>query len=149
MIIYLLLHNGAIISDGLKVENIILRQLNTLSESRDFIITVTDISLLKRVLAYYLRSLSNPVLIHKNAINAFAESRKMQNKDGSPRLTIDECMNRAKAKYNDSFNNADLDNIKQDAIFSSIAENYFEYIATINGLNDIRQIGEILVSLNG
>lgn len=149
LIVYLLVHNGATIGNEVKVEEVILRQLNTLGEYRDFIISVADISLLKRVLAYYLRSLSNPVLIHKNAINTFVESRRMLNKDGSLRLSVDECMNKAKNKYNDSFNNVDLDNIKQDAIFSSIAENYFEYIAKSNGLNDIRQIGEILVSLNG
>jgi hypothetical protein len=92
------------------------------------------------VLKYYVRSLGNPVLIHKGAIQEYANWCK----GGKPG---DFCLEKARLKYMADYENYDLDKIRDDVVFSSHAENYFDFIQSVNGVNDIVKIGEILARL--
>jgi exonuclease V gamma subunit len=124
-------------------EKVIIRQITTTGETQDFTLRITDAPiLLNKVLRYYVRSLSNPVLIHKGAIQGYAKLSGM-NKPQSA------CIEGSRSKYMADFENHDLDKIKEDIIFSSIANNYFEFMQSINGVNDIVKIGEILSCLRG
>lgn len=144
LIIYILCFGGAkiVVDDQvLVVEQVLIRQISTQGESRDFILQVDDVkSVLNQVLRYYVRSLSNPVLIHRTAIQEYARLVKL-NKSQSI------CIDGARAKYIADFENRDLDKIREDTIFCSIAENYFEFMHHINGVNDIIKIGEIFSKL--
>lgn len=144
LIVYLLCFGGAVISvegEVLVIEQVLIRQINTAGESRDFILHIENTpSILNRVLRYYVRSLSNPVLIHKKAIQEYVKLAKANKPHNL-------CIDGAKAAYVSDFENYDLDKIREDTIFSSIAENYFEFIQNINTVNDIVKIGEILSQL--
>ncbi|MCC2624604.1 MAG: hypothetical protein K0R14_477 [Burkholderiales bacterium] len=124
-----------------QVEKVIIRQITTTGEHQDFTLQITDApSLLNRVLRYYVRSLSNPVLIHKGAIQEYAKLFSMNKPQAA-------CIDGSRNKYISDFENRDLDKLKEDIIFSSIATNYFEFMQSINGVNDIVKIGEILSCL--
>ena len=58
-----------------------------------------------------------------------------------------QCIETARARYAADFANYELDKIRGDIIFSSIADDYFEFMQSINGVNDIVKIGEILATL--
>jgi hypothetical protein len=139
---------AALVANSL-AKTVIIRQINSTFESRDFIIQVNDNDLSNKILAYYLRSRNNPVLIHKAGIEEYISSISATNKDGSPKYNLDQIHSRVYAKYNGTFNNYDLDNIKQDVIFSSIADNYFEFIKDYGSINDITNIGLLLSKVSG
>ncbi|MBP9743452.1 MAG: exodeoxyribonuclease V subunit gamma [Burkholderiales bacterium] len=132
-----------------KLKRVVIRQINAQGERRDFAVAVIDTRQLERILAYYIRSLTNPVLIHKAAIEAFVEATKAKFNNGSLKYNILQCLDKARSKYENQFSyNPGLDKIRQDIIFSSIADGYFDYMSTIGGINDIQAIGEILAGLN-
>ncbi|MDD3266075.1 MAG: hypothetical protein PHC75_02705, partial [Burkholderiales bacterium] len=54
---------------------------------------------------------------------------------------------KTKNSYENSFNNSGLDTVRSDLLFSSIADEYFEYIEQVNGLNDIVEIGKLFVGV--
>ena len=118
---------------------------------------------LKDILYYYIESFERPVLIHKAAIEEFAkvlnsntskksninsDAEKMVKDSGiiSPDI-LEQAMVSAKSKYMLEYNNYDLEKIKQDLLFAPIATEYFNFIATTNGVNDILAIGHILSQL--
>ncbi len=133
--------------DG-QIDQVIIRQINIKGEKRDFIVAKVEKNIFENILKYYLRSLANPVLIHKAAIEEFAKSSLETDRAGNRKNTLDQCILRARAKYLQDYKNYDLDRAKQDMIFAGIAEDYFEFIKSIGGVNDIIKIGEILTRLN-
>lgn len=134
----------------LGINQVIIRQMNAALEHRDFKLFVDDVDTLAvRILRYYIRSLTNPVLVHKNAIAEYAKAMNDCFKNGVLKNTPFQCLEKAAAKYSADWNNYELDNIKADPIFGAIADNYFEYIQKINGVNDIAQIGNMLAGVRG
>lgn len=114
-------------------KKIIVRQINSSLETRDFEINFNQDDMVNKILVYYLRSLNNPVLIHRLAIEEYAN-------------TLSEI--KAQAKYSATFNNFDLENIKNDIVFGSIASNYFDVIQDAGSVNDIVNIGELLSKIS-
>ena len=149
MVVYLLLFNGAHISVSQKITTVLIRQLDKQGNSRDFKISIADITIINSILAYYLRSCANPVLIHKGAINDYIISTKTTFPDGSLRFSREQKLSKAMKIYSADFNNFDLEKIREDIIFGSIADNYFEVIQQTGGVNDIISIGEILAKVEG
>ena len=115
-------------------KSIIIRQIDSSLESKDIIVDVNQDNISNQVLMYYLRSLNNPVLIHKAAIEEYA-------------ITLSEF--KAEAKYSGTFNNFDLDKIKSDIVFGSIANTYFDIIKEAKSVNDIVNIGQLLSKIDG
>lgn len=144
LFIYLLCFGGAAITVENKaqtVTDVVIRQISTTGDVQDFILKVADIEpTLNSVFSYYLRSLANPILVHKGAIQEYAKLSKA----GSHTSL---CFAGAKAKYLADYHG--LAHIKADRIFGNIAENYFEFMQIVNGVNDIVKIGEILAKLSG
>jgi hypothetical protein len=141
LVTYLLAFGGGIISldDDIQLVNrLIIRQITTTAQYVDIVLHINEAQdILKQVLRYYIRSLFHPILIHKDAIQKYASLIK-QGK------AYDLCVDAAKTQYINEYNNYDLDKIRQDTIYSSIADNYFDFIDNIKGVNDIIKIGEIL-----
>ena len=108
---------------------LVLRQIKSSLETSDLMININQDNMINQVLIYYLRSLNNPVLIHRAAIEEYANT-----------LSISKAYN----KYSSSFNNFALENIRQDIIFESIANNYFDVMKDVGSINDIVNIGELL-----
>ncbi len=108
---------------------LVVRQINSSLETSDLVININQDNMINQILVYYLRSLNNPVLIHRAAIAEYANT-----------LSISKAYN----KYSGSFNNFDLENIRQDIIFGSIANKYFDVIKDVGSINDIVNIGELL-----
>lgn len=144
---YLLLQTNIVFDPELIIDNVIIRQINTRCETRDFTVYVTCDShrLLKKVFAYYVRSLMNPVLIHRKAIEEYAKASK----NGKLQSTSLQSTAKARSKYLTNWQNYDLDKIKSDPIFASIAVDYFEIIDEAKSVNDIVEIGKILAELKG
>lgn len=161
-----------------RLNKVIIRQINSTGESRDFVVAMSnnthktnninnvnksseipqdndnDINInnnddqLDRIVAYYLRSLTNPVLIHRGAIEEYVEAAHSRFKDGSLKYAIEQKLDKARVRYHNQFAyNPDLDKIRQDIIFAPIADIYFDYIANVGGINDIKYVGEILSNL--
>lgn len=149
LVYYLLMSNGTQFEDGRVIpKSVILRQLNAAGECRDFKLVLDDApTMLKRVLSYYLRSLTNPVLIHRVAISDYVKASKDCYKNGTPKNTPEQAREKAQIKYLADWQNNELDTLKQDPIFASHALNYFEFMQEIKGLNDILAIGAILAQL--
>lgn len=132
------------------ISSVIIRQITATGEKRDFPIRIEDDGKLGvRILRYYVRSLTHPVLIHKHAITEYAKATNEVNRSGGYKNTPVQCLERAKVKYLADWENYDLDNIRLDPIFASIADDYFDYMANIGGVNDIAQIGNMLAKLKG
>jgi len=132
------------------IEQVLIRQVNLANERREFIITVDEpANLLRRVLSYYVRSLTNPVLVHKAAINEYAKASVDCWKNGALKNTPQQCLAKAETVYRADWQNYDLDRIKSDPIFAALGADYFEVIARNNGVNDIAQFGNILSQLRG
>lgn len=150
MVTYLLLKNGASLDNEIihGIQNVVIRQINANGESSDLLIKIKDLSLINKIISYYLRSTVNPVLVHKGAIEEYVDSKQAVHKDGNNKYTFEQVIERSRKKYTGTFNNFDLDYVKQDLIFSNIADNYFDVISACNGVNDIIQIGEILSSVS-
>lgn len=144
LLIYLLCFGGGVVTLAnvpQTIDKVVIRQIATTGDYHDLTLRVNDIpSVLNRMLRYYVRSLSNPVLIHKGAIQEYAKLVKMNKPHNA-------CVDGSRAKYIADYENYDLDKIKEDRIFSSIATNYFEFMQNINGVNDVVKIGEILANL--
>lgn len=122
------------------IQNILLRQINAVGESKDFVLIVDDPDVVRqKIFKYYIRSLTNPVLIHQGSITAFA------NELTKSYLPADALI-KARGAYN-GFNDKQFEKIQADAILANIAEDYFDYIKNINGVNDIVHVGEILAQL--
>ena len=132
----------------LAIDQVVIRQVNIHNERREFKVNVDDAdSLLRRILVYYVRSLTNPVLVHKAAINEYAKSSVDSFKNGALKNTPQQSLAKAEAVYRADWQNYDLDRIKVDPIFASLGVDYFEVIAANNGVNDIAQFGNILAQL--
>ncbi|RTL00657.1 MAG: hypothetical protein EKK57_06590 [Proteobacteria bacterium] len=132
------------------ITKVVIRQITIDGDKRDFPIRLEDDGKLGlRILRYYVRSLTNPVLIHRQAINEYAKATNEVNRSGGYKNTPLQCLERAKAKYLVDWENYDLDTIRHDPIFAHIADDYFEYIANSDGVNDIAQIGNMLAHLKG
>lgn len=150
LICYLLLQCNVKFDDGFKPDKVIIRLIRNNAEIRDFPVYVKDPSnLFDVVIKYYLRSLTYPVLIHKSAITEYAKRLTEVDRKGNLKNTYEDCMRLAKAKYLADFNNFELDSLREDMIFSSIAEDYFEFIDNNGSINDIVRIGELLSHLRG
>ena len=135
---------------NLVIQQVLIRQVNLRNERREFKISVDDAaSLLRRILAYYVRSLTNPVLVHKAAINEYAKACVDSFKNGALKNTPQQCLAKAENVYRADWQNYDLDRIKSDPIFAALGADYFEVIARNNGVNDIAQFGSILAQLRG
>ena len=132
------------------IEQVLIRQVNLANERREFILAVDEpASLLRRVLSYYVRSLTNPVLVHKAAINEYAKASVDCWKNGALKNTPQQSLAKSENVYRADWQNYDLDRIKSDPIFASLGADYFEVIARNNGVNDIAQFGNILSQLRG
>ena len=132
------------------IAQVLIRQVNLANERREFILAVDEpASLLRRVLSYYVRSLTNPVLVHKAAINEYAKASVDCWKNGALKNTPQQSLAKSENVYRADWQNYDLDRIKSDPIFASLGADYFEVIARNNGVNDIAQFGNILSQLRG
>lgn len=149
LICYLLIAHGVLLDDdSATVDGVIIRQITLNGETRDFKIYVDDPQmLLAKVISYYWRSLTNPVLIHKAAINEYAKARNERYKNGEFKYNALQLVQKAEAKYLADWQNYELDDLKNDPIFATHALDYFEFIQDIGGVNDILQIGAILAEL--
>ena len=140
-----LLING----ETVNIEGVIIRQLNASGEYHDFKISLENPEeVLSTLMSYYIRSLTNPVLVHRGAINEYARALT-EIYYGKLRNTPEQAKTKAEAKYSASFNNYELDQIRKDPIFAAIADNYFGFMRECNGVNDIVQIGKLLANLKG
>lgn len=132
------------------ISKVVIRQMNTNGEYHDFQLIVDDPeSLYTRVLRYYIRSLTNPVMIHRGAIAEYAKAMNDCYKNGQLKNTPMQCLEKSASKFAADWENYELDNIKADPIFGSIADDYFSYIQKVGGVNDIAQIGNMLAQLRG
>ncbi len=137
-------------SECLEIDQVVIRQVNVHNKRREFKVSVDAAdSLLRRILVYYVRSLTNPVLVHKAAINEYAKSSVDSFKNGALKNTPQQSLAKAEAVYRADWQNYDLDRIKADPIFAPLGVDYFEVIAANNGVNDIAQFGNILAQLRG
>ena len=60
---------------AIQIEGVIIRQLNDSGEYHDFKISLENPDeVLSTLMSYYIRSLTNPVLIHKAAIIEYARA---------------------------------------------------------------------------
>ncbi|AUR52727.1 exodeoxyribonuclease V subunit gamma [Aquella oligotrophica] len=135
---------------GIKPDSVIIRLIRNNAEIRNFPVYVQESSsLFDMVIKYYLRSLTYPVLIHKSAIAEYAKRISEVDRKGNLKNTREDCLRLAKAKYLVDFNNFELDGLREDIIFSSIAEDYFEFIDSSGSINDIARIAELLSHLRG
>jgi hypothetical protein len=140
-----LLING----ETVNIEGVIIRQLNASGEYHDFKISLENPEeVLSTLMSYYIRSLTNPVLVHRGAINEYARALT-EIYYGKLRNTPEQAKAKAEAKYSASFNNYELEQIRNDPIFAAIADNYFGFMRECNGVNDIVQIGKLLANLKG
>lgn len=149
LVTYLMLTADAIINHK-DLPRVVIRQINSAGEYHDFPLSVMDADeLFPRVLRYYIRSLTNPVVIHKPAISEYAKAMNDCYKNGQLKNTPAQCLEKAQAKYSADWENYELEALRLDMVFSAIADNYFEYIQQIGGVNDIAQIGNMLANLRG
>lgn len=145
LLAYALLNSQAKILQLHNIQNVVLRQGNVSGEYRDFILHLDSVDqVLQRILRYYLRSLKNPVLIHKNSINEYSKAVVDSYPNGALKNTPLQNVDKAYKVYSGTFKNYDLEELKKDAIFATIADDYFNVIAKHNGVNDIIQIGAML-----
>lgn len=149
LICYLLLAHGVVVAGSdYPLAGVIIRQLTLTGETRDFKIQVDDpLLLLAKVISYYWRSLTNPLLIHKTAITEYAKARNERYKNGEFKYNALQLAQKAAAKYLADWQNYELDEIKNDPIFAAHAVDYFDFIQDVGGVNDILQIGSILAEL--
>ena len=132
------------------IEKIVIRQINLLGEASDFKISVDDPDRLRaKIVKYYIRSLSNPVLIHQGAIEEYAKAISETDRFGNAKNSPLVALTKAQNKLSSEFNNLGLEALRADAIFAGIVDNYSEYLQRVNGINDIVQIGDILAQLRG
>lgn len=123
--------------------SVVIRIPNTDGTLNDIPVVLCDSEkVLIKLLKYYVRSLSNPVLIHKNAINEYVK----QTNSKWP-VTLADIKSRVQATYMADYNNYELDNLKKDVIFANVATEYFNLIEKIKGHNDIYSIGDMLSKL--
>ncbi|MFN7094036.1 MAG: hypothetical protein ACK4M7_01595, partial [Burkholderiales bacterium] len=87
------------------------------------------------ILQFYLYSLTNPVLVHKAAIEEYANAREFEK------------LFKARKAYEMKYQNNGLEELLLDPIFSSIAMDYFDHEFT-RETNTIIIIGELLRNLN-
>lgn len=148
-IVYLILSLDAKFWQDNNIQNIIVRQISKAGTARDIVITHNDSdNAAQKILRYYLRSLTNPVLIHKKAIEAFiSASNEKDRRTGAIKNTPYTIYTKAQASYENSFNNSGLDAIRGDLLYATIADDYFEYIEQVNGINDIIEIGKLFVGV--
>lgn len=145
-----LISADVLINDAaIQIEGVIIRQLNDSGEYHDFKISLENPDeVLSTLMSYYIRSLTNPVLIHKAAIIEYARALT-EVYYGKLRNTPQQAKTKAEAKYLASFNNYDLEKIRSDPIFAAVADNYFGFMSECNGVNDIVQVGKLLANLKG
>lgn len=126
----------ALLSNTPEFQNypVILRDINIEGLYSNYIVELTNQNLIATLGEFYLDSYKRPVLIHKAAIQRFAETEK------NPHAVSENI-------YNASFNNYELEKIKADFIYTKIAENYFDFTRQNNLANDIILIGNILSSV--
>ncbi|MDD3267378.1 MAG: exodeoxyribonuclease V subunit gamma [Burkholderiales bacterium] len=148
-ILYLLLSLEAKFWNDNNIQNVIVRQISKDGVMRDVVVSHNDSdNAANRVLRYYLRSLTNPILIHKRAIESFINaSNEQDRRTGTIKNTPVMVYSKTKNSYENSFNNSGLDTVRSDLLYSSIADDYFEYIEQVNGLNDIVEIGKLFVGV--
>jgi hypothetical protein len=121
------------------IDNVILREIDAQQNTKDYIIKVDNINL-NVILAYYCRSVVRPVLIHKEAIEAY-------NSLPSAKKHITNPLFKAQSVYEGNYNNTGLEKLKHDICFASIADKYFTYTKEHNIINDIEKIGTILENI--
>ena len=151
LLISLMVCDNRFVSDGnVTIDGVLIRLLRSNGEVRDFKIWV-DQSIIQfdTFIKYYLRSLTYPVLIHRGAIQEYAKKANETDRKGNLKNSGIDCINAAKGKYLADFNNYELESLYEDVIFGDVADNYFELIEDIGGVNDIVRIGEVLSALRG
>lgn len=128
------------------VKHVIIRLINSIGQKQEWQVKigVNPDKLLDIVLRYYIRSLTNPVLVHKGAIETFIKSSQKVKNNGELEYTYEHVLELVGKAYLNNFNNYDLDKLKLDPIFGNIAIDYFTAINSYNYNNDIIKIGEIL-----
>ncbi len=124
LIICSLVKNGALIN-GLQAVDIpvVIRQINLSDEPVDLLIELKDTSVIDKLLATYVYSLTNPMLVHKKAIAAYVDAKDEQRID------------KMQEAYFTTHSNYDLERIRQDIIYSSVADDYFELVAMSHELD--------------
>lgn len=154
IIIYLLLRAN---QDN---RDVVIRQIDFNQETKAHDLTLTGASdtskALHCVLNYYLRSLANPVMIHKNAAYTYSNGyrdacvnfKDIQQNDTKYNEAISKAKISAKSELDAGFNNFARNNLEEDYIFATQVESCFEYSQLKNNkeyiINDIARIGELL-----
>ena len=145
--------NGALINGVPALDMpVVIRQINLSDEPIDLVIELKDISVIDKLLATYVYSLANPMLVHKKAIAAYVDAKDEQRID------------KMQEAYLTAHSNYDLERIRQDVIYSSVADDYFELARMSHKLdqgnvvhndnivvikqNDLIIFGDLLSTLN-
>ena len=150
-LIYLITQNGGkcIVTYGgdIAVNSIILRLIDSVNtEKFDFTLSLqegksSDV-LLNSFLRYYLYSLTNPIPIHKNAINTYIKN--ISKNPLEENIAVTQAQNALTANYE----NYDLERLKDDIVFSSLMPGYFEFCANNKIPNHIITMGKLLANIN-
>jgi len=149
-LIYLIIQNGGkchIDGKEIAVNSVIVRLIDSANtEKFDFTPILQEDkpanALLNGYLRYYLYSLTNPIPIHKNALNAYIKSI---NKNP---LEENAAINQAKNTFTAHFENFDLERLKDDIVFASLIPEYFEFCASRGVTNHIITMGKLLTNIS-
>ena len=135
LIICALIHNGALINNEICITmQVVIRQINAENEVKDIIVDIANKDVLDDIMNIYLYSITNPLLIHKKSIIKYVDEEKNHT-------------TKAFDAYNEDYANYDLDKLKNDIIYATVANEYFEFVAENNIQNDIFILGDILANL--
>jgi hypothetical protein len=115
--------------------SVFVREIINSGDYLDYKVEFLDKSIVNKVIDFYIESYQKPTLIHKKAIEAYAKHVF----DGEVRAYQE-----SKKTYVNGYQNSGLDKIKEDFIWSTIAEEYFEFVETQQISNDIIFLGDIL-----
>lgn len=126
-------------STELANHNIYIRDITINGDYQDYLVKLSDTNCLNWVFKYYIESYKKPTLIHKQAIKKYVSTKLEGQKDAYLE---------AKKIYANDYQNYELERIREDYIFSNIAENYFEFMQEQKLLNDVMIVGELLSQTN-